>query len=199
MLSRRFTVATLLLCLQGCGLNDVPQTNPSLSPVSMEGSSSSSAAITSADEPGTVSIDFSRVHSTFRFTADIPASWQIEFVPEISAINIYNPTDEGETKREQSQLFIRFFEAHSFLTLPTVKILSREETTVSGHDAVRYAIEKKPAVAPFPHQPSWRNGVHRLVDIRLTPANPSLFYVFAANPSLDPDVFEAFLHSLLLE
>ena len=182
----------LFLLLQGCTPRDASQDIPlgggQIPPASLEESPTSVQS--------SVPIDFSQFHPAFRFAADIPASWQVEFVPEIVAVNIYDPAAAAPTKREQSQFFIRFFEANSFLTLSTVNILSREESTVGSHDAVRYEIERKPSVPPFPHQPSWRSGKHRLVDVRLAAANPSLFYVFTSHPSLDPAVFERFLQSL---
>lgn len=94
-------------------------------------------------------IEFSKFTPSFRFSAEIPDTWEVEFVREINAVNIYDPNGPATEVRKQSQIFIRLFEADRFLTLSTVDILQREETTVQGHPAVRYEIEKKAGVADY--------------------------------------------------
>lgn len=142
-----------------------------------------------------VRTDFSQFNPVFRFSAEIPGAWKIEYVPEIEAINIYDPAIPAENVREQAQIFIRHFEANDFLTLRTVDILKREKLEVHGHSAVRYEIKKKAGVADFPYQPLWRNALHKLTDVRLTRGNPSAFYVFAYNPASPPQEFENFLQN----
>lgn len=144
-------------------------------------------------------VDFSEYNPVFKFSADIPANFLVEYVPQIESINIYNPEAAGDSAREQSQIFIRYFEANTFLTLSTVDILAREETEINGHTAVRYEIQKKPGVPDFPHQPSWRNGRHKLTDIRYQKASPSYFYVFSYNPDYPEQEFEAFLRSITFQ
>jgi len=140
--------------------------------------------------------DFSEHSDTYRFSAELPdETWQIEFVVGTDAINTFNPNVQGEGNLETSQIFIRNFSANSFLTLSTVDILSSEITEINGHDAVRYEIMKKPSIANFSEQPSWRSNQHKLIDIRFTKNNPSIFYVFAYNPALDDKIFEEFINS----
>jgi len=141
--------------------------------------------------------DFSRYSGVYRFSANLPAGFEVEHVPEIESINIYNPELDGESAREKSQIFIRYFEASRFLTLPTVDILNQKEAEVNGHAAVRYEIEKKPSVANFVRQPLWRSGRHKLTDIRYSAGSPSYFYVFAYNPEFAATDFELFLQSLV--
>ncbi|MDA2921821.1 M23 family metallopeptidase [Patescibacteria group bacterium AH-259-L07] len=141
-------------------------------------------------------VDFSQFHSLFRFSGELSKGWQVEFVPKIVALNIYDPESSTESIREQSQIFIRHFEASRFLTLSTVDITLREETKSNSHPAVRYEIIKKLGVPNFPRQPSWRNEKHRLIDIRFTNNSPSLFYVFAYTPSLEKYMFDDFINSL---
>ncbi|MBI1961528.1 MAG: M23 family metallopeptidase, partial [Parcubacteria group bacterium] len=147
-------------------------------------------------EPEPERVDFSQYNPVFRFSADVPTGFAVEYVPQIKSINIYDSNGAEDTAREQSQIFIRYFEASSFLTLQTVDILNREETEVHGHDAVRYEIAKKAGVADFPHQPSWRNAQHKLTDIRFSSASPSLFYVFSYRPEFPQARFELFIQSL---
>ncbi len=144
-------------------------------------------------------VDFSEYNPVYRFSAELPAGFMIEYVPEIESNNIYNPNAAGESAREQSQIFIRYFEANTFLTLSTVNILEREEIEINGHDAVWYEIQKKPGVPDFPHQPSWRNELHELTDIRYREQSPSLFYVFSHNPVFPEERFEEFLRSIVFE
>lgn len=141
-------------------------------------------------------IDFSSYNPIFRFSAEIPSEWGTEHVKNISSLNIYNPDDPAESTRDKSQIFIRFFEADAFLTLSTVNIFERRETSVKGHDAVAYEIEKKSGVANFPSQPSWRNKRHMLTDIRFAATSPSLFFVIAYNPSLPRGTYDTFLQSI---
>lgn len=141
-------------------------------------------------------IHFSHFDPVYRFAATIPESWEVAYVPEIQSINIFDPASSGNTPLEQSQIFIRTFTANKFLTLSTVDILGQEETSVHGHEAVRYRIEKKPGVADFSHQPHWRNEEHKLIDVRLQSQGESQFYVFAYNPQMPEDDFMAFIDSL---
>lgn len=134
--------------------------------------------------------------AAFAFTASIPPSWEIEAVPHIEALNIYDPAATGEGTLEKSQIFIRFFRANTFLTLSTVTVLERTPETVNGRPAVTYVIEKKPGIPDFPGQPSWRNRRHRVTDVRVTDQNPSVFYVFAKRPDLPDSIFTEFLASL---
>lgn len=141
-------------------------------------------------------IDFSEYNPVFRFSAALPENTDVEYVPEIEAVNIYGPVMVAASPRSLSQIFIRHFKANDFLTLSTVDILKRESTSVKGHDAVRYEINKKDGVPAFPHQSSWRNEQHQLIDIRFSKTNPSEFYVFAYNPSFSTDEFEKFVQSI---
>lgn len=141
-------------------------------------------------------VNFAIADQMYRFSAEVPSGWEVEHVPAIQSINIFDPSDVHETNRDKSQIFIRQFEASQFLTLNTVTIFDQEKTIRHGRDAVKYYIEKKPGVADFREQPYWRNLRHNLIDIRLTKKSPSVFYVFSYHPELDEEVFEAFIDSL---
>jgi len=142
-------------------------------------------------------VGFAEVNSTFKFMGQLPTGWQVEYVSGTDALNIYDPGDIAESNLEKSQIFIRHFTANSFLTLSTVDILNREETVIGEREAVKYEIKKKPSVANFANQPSWRSERHKLIDIRVSKNNPSVFYVFAYSPNLDPKVFDQFITSLI--
>lgn len=142
--------------------------------------------------------EFAQNNPIFRFSAQLPTGFEVEYIPAIEAVNIYDSKASGSI-REQSQIFIRYFAANDFLTLNTIDILSRNQTTVNGHAAVEYEIKKKPNVTDFPHQPSWRNQQHKLIDIRFSSSssNPSAFYVFAYSPKLAQKTFEDFIDSII--
>ncbi len=141
-------------------------------------------------------IDFSQFNSSFKFAGTIPEKFEIEYIPQLKAVSIYDPTVLGESIREKSQIYITYFEASRFLTLSTVDILKREETSIKGHDVISYEIAKKTGVPDFPQQPSWRNKQHKALDIRFTKSSPSLFYPFAYNPYLSEEIFNDFIDSL---
>ena len=184
---KRFAlILAIVFIAAGCNRAAIPAETNSVEQPAMQ-----------AEETSTV--DFSSVNSTYKFSGKIDADWKVEYIPSVESINIYNPAIEGKTSLEQSQIFIRYFRANDFLTLSTVDILSREEANVANHPAVRYEIKKKAGVANFPNQPSWRSGQHKLIDIRLSATNPSLFYVIAYNPDLDSNIFEEFISSLEFE
>lgn len=191
---RKQLLATSFLCtavLSGCSQEDI-QKDVEESVPALQIDTQEERTVPSS----TRRVDFSKLHPSFRFSAEIPSAWEVEFVPAINAVNVYDPNDAAVTIRERSQVFIRLFEADRFLTLSTVNVLEREEVTVQGHSAVRYEIEKKAGVSDFPHQPSWRSQRHQLTDVRFTEASPSLFFVFSYRPDLPDDVFETFLKSL---
>ena len=133
-------------------------------------------------------VDFSRHNSAYRFSAALPENLSKRYVPEITSIAL----SDGKA----DQIFIRFFEASDFLTLTTVDIFERQETKIQSHAAVRYEIQKKSGMADFPFQPAWRNGRHKLIDIRYRAASPSYFYVFSYNPEYSQEKFESFVQSL---
>ncbi|MBI2607530.1 MAG: M23 family metallopeptidase [Candidatus Doudnabacteria bacterium] len=140
-------------------------------------------------------MEFAGFNPKFRFSAEISEDLAVEYVPEIESLNLYEKDGDGDL-RERSRIFIRYFEASQFLTLTTVDILQRNETEIHGHAAVEYEIRKKPGVANFPSQPSWRNEQHKLTDIRFSQNSPTTFYVFAHNPEYSENEFENFLDSL---
>lgn len=147
-------------------------------------------------ESNNQTIEFSKLSSTYKFSGSIPDYWKAEYVSSIESINIYDTAKPGNSNIEKSVIFIRNFNANSFLTLQTVDILSRADANINGHAAVRYEIKNKPGVANFPNQPLWRNGQHKLIDIRYSQTNPSPFFVFAYNPDLPSAEFETFITSL---
>jgi len=132
----------------------------------------------------------------YDFGIYIPVNWEAEAIRPVQALNIFVPT-AAATNLDRSQIFVRYFKASAFQTLSSVKIISRKETTVAGRPAVDYIIEKKPGYPNFPNQPTWRNGRHRVVDIRATDENPSLFCTLAQNPSLPDEVFNAILETFV--
>lgn len=143
--------------------------------------------------------DITGIAKEFAFSAQIPDSWQTEAALASQAIAIYDPGAPGINNLEKSQIFIRYFTASDFLTLPTVTIHERTSLTIADSQAVRYDIEKKRSVENFPNQPQWRNERHIVTDVRVSKKNPSLFYVIAKRPDLSEKVYETFLQSLQID
>ncbi len=141
-------------------------------------------------------VDFSKVNSTFRFSGKIPVEFEVEYIPQLRALSIYDPSLPGENVREKSQIYISSFGADRFLTLSTVDITQQDETLLNGRDAVLYEITKKAGVPDFTQQPSWRNSKHKALDVRFTESNPSVFYSFAYDPELLQALFDQFIYSL---
>lgn len=135
----------------------------------------------------------------FALEFDVPAGWDVEYIPSIQSLNLYTLSGEG-TARERSQVLIRYFDASSFLTLSTVTIHSTEDLTVGSGDytARRYDIQKNVGVADFVDQPSWRNERHIVTDFRAEDGY-TRYYVVAANPELDQNVYENLLASLTVK
>lgn len=132
----------------------------------------------------------------------IPAGWEVEYVPSLQALNLYTRRGNG-TARERSQVFIRYFDASDFLTLSTVTIHSTEELHIGmegtgAYVARRYDIEKKFGVPDFVDQPSWRNMRHIVTDFR-DKEGKTRYYIFAANPELDPSIYEGVLKSIVIK
>lgn len=171
-------------------------TKPKQKNTQIEENTQDSGKNTNEPESTTQLVHFSDFNQTYKFSGHISNDWKVEYVSANDSINIYNPSASGENNLDKSQIFIRNFSANSFLTLNTVDILERQETTLGNHAAVRYEIQKKPDVANFSSQPFWRNLPHKLIDVRYADTNPSDFFVIAANPNLDTKVFEEFLKSL---
>jgi len=132
----------------------------------------------------------------FKIRFAIPAGMEVEYVPQIQALNIFTLSGRG-TARERSQLFIRYFDAVDFQTLPNVIIHATEETRVGEGNlpAKRYEIEKKAGAADFPYQPPWRNLRHSVTDFKTGPRF-ARFYVFAKNPLLSENIYTAILRGI---
>lgn len=126
----------------------------------------------------------------------IPAGWDAEYVPSIKSLNLYTVAGEG-TSRERSQMFIRFFDAEDFLTLSTVGIFETTDLEIGKEDytARRYDIEKRASVAPFRDQPLWRNERHIVTDF-FKGRGLTRYFVVAANPELDEELYEQVLESM---
>ena len=142
-------------------------------------------------------VDFSKTNQDFSFLAEIPEDFELEYIPQLRAINIYNPHLNRESMREKSQIYISFFKASKFLTLSTVEITRQDKITIKDHEAVVYEITKKNGVPNFPGQPNWRNFQHIAIDVRLNKDNPSYFYSFAQDPNFSQTVFEEFINSIV--
>lgn len=140
------------------------------------------------DDPG------GRRHFLLDF--QMPTDWDVEYVPSLRALNLYTVTGAG-TARERSQIFIRFFDADRFLTLPTVRIHRTEDLRIGegSYVARRYDIEKKSTAPAFRDQPAWRNRRHTVTDFRAREGR-TRYYVVASNPALDPAVVERMLASM---
>ena len=143
------------------------------------------------------SIDFSKINSEFLFSAEIPKEFEVKYIPQLKAVNIYNPNLQGENDIEKSQIYITFFKADRFLTLNTVEITQRDAVLIKGHEAILYEITKKAGVPNFSGQPSWRNFKHKATDIRLSKNSLTYFYSFAYNPNLPENIFNDFINSLI--
>lgn len=132
----------------------------------------------------------------FPIAFEIPEDWEVEYVPSIEALNLFTLKGEGSA-RERSQIFIRYFDASDFLTLSTVTIHDTQNAVVGAGDyAARvYDIQKKAGVADFKDQPAWRNARHIVTDFRGEDGF-TRYYVVAANPDIDPDVYASVLESM---
>ncbi len=159
------------------------------------------------DELGEAFIESGRLASTLEYAQgeglfsidfELRDGWDIEYIPSIQSLSLYTHEGSG-TARQRSQIFIRYFDASSFLTLSTVTIYSIEDLTIGTGDYIarRYDIQKNAGVADFADQPFWRNERHIVTDFRAT-EGLTRYYVVAANPELDPKVYEEFLASLTI-
>lgn len=119
-------------------------------------------------------IDFAKIDPVWRFSGNVPENIEIG-----------------------SDIFITTFQASDFLTLKTVTIHQQEKTTINGHEAVLYEIEKKPEAPDFSNQPSWRNKRHIAIDVRFSKINPTIFYSFAFRPELKQELTADFLESIV--
>lgn len=141
--------------------------------------------------------DIPLAHTKFgELDFQIPNDWDVEYIPSLDALNLYEVSGEG-TARERSQVLIRYFDANDFQTLSAVDVISTETVTVGveDYDARRYEIIKKSGIEDFADQPSWRNAQHVVTDFRAKEGF-SRFYVVAANPGLDPAVYQGVLDSM---
>lgn len=138
--------------------------------------------------PGKDSFDF--------LALDIPTGLQIEFIPSLDAVNLYTAAGEGSA-RERSRFLIRYFDASDFQTLSTVDVLETRKMVVGGerYEARQYRIQKKKNVPDFPDQPSWRNKEHTVTDFR-DKEGRTRYWVIAANPEGDPEIYEKLLMSV---
>jgi len=132
----------------------------------------------------------------FKLSFKIPEGMNVEFIPEIEALNIYSEEGEGTTL-DRSQIFVRYFDANRFLTLQTVQIYSTLDLTVGAESYVarRYDVEKLPGITNFPSQPDWRNERHVVTDFR-GEEGFTRYYVVAGSPELDMAIYESVLQSM---
>lgn len=134
-------------------------------------------------------------NEAFPITFNLPIDWDIEYIPSIQALNLYTLSGKGSA-RERSQILIRYFDASDFLTLSTVTIHETTDLIVGdNYTARRYDIEKQDGVPDFPDQPSWRNQRHIVTDFRREDGT-TRYFVIAANPELDPTIYESLLQSI---
>ena len=136
---------------------------------------------------------------TFQLSFVVPEGMEVEYVPSIDSLNLFTVSGIG-VARDRSQIFIRYFDAYDFLTLPTVTIHETEDLIVGSqrNTARRYDIEKKSDVTNFVDQPTWRNERHIVTDVRAEEGF-TRYYVIATNPELDTKIYEAFLENFTIK
>ncbi len=129
----------------------------------------------------------------------LPHGMSAEYISSIQSLNLYE-TEGGGSTIDRSKIFIRYFDANRFLTLPTVTIFETADLTVGteGYVARRYEIEKKPGIPGFPGQPAWRNRRHIVTDTRKRDGF-GRYFVIAKSPDLELSAYEAFLSSIKIE
>ncbi len=135
----------------------------------------------------------------FALSFTIPEGMEVEYIPSLEALNIFTLSGQGSA-RERSQLLIRYFDASQFLTLQTVDVLETTESTVGAgnYTAKQYLIQKKAGVPDFVDQPAWRNTKHTVTDFRGA-EGPTRYYVVAANPDLEREIYQRILDSMTLQ
>lgn len=134
----------------------------------------------------------------FKIKFTIPEGFAVEYIPSLKALNLFTLSGSG-IARSRSQIFIRYFDAEDFLTLGTVKINQTRDLTIGTklYTARQYDIEKKPEIKDFPDQPEWRSKRHIVTDFR-DKGGFTRYYVVAANPELDKDIYESVLASMTI-
>lgn len=146
----------------------------------------------------TISISSVRgISRVFDFNVAVPEDWVIKAVNGGDEINFYDPEIETETSIEKSQIFLYEFVANDFQVPDNISILSRKDEEFAGRPAVTYVLSPQDGTS-FSGQPSWREEIHKITNIRLREENPSRFYVFAKNPDLSEAEFQRFLNSVEL-
>jgi len=136
---------------------------------------------------------------SFPLSFSLPDGYDVEYIPQIDALNIYAIEGSGAA-RERSAFLIRFFDAERFLTLQTVEIFGVQDVTVGKgfYEGKKYDIEKKEGVEDFPHQPDWRNDRHFVTDFH-DGEGYTRYFVVAANPEIDLEMYEGFLASMFIQ
>ena len=132
----------------------------------------------------------------FKFSITIIDSWDTQLVQRGQAINVYNPAMVEGSSLDSSQIFIDSFVANNFQVAEDINILSRQEHEIVGLPAVTYVISKNGNEKVFVGEPTWRDEIHKITEVRISEENPSRFYVFAKNPNLSEAEFKRFLDSL---
>lgn len=134
----------------------------------------------------------------FALQFTIPKEWEVEYIPSIKALNLFTLAGTGAA-RDRSQILIRYFDANDFLTLSTVTIHDTKDVKIGTKDymARRYDIEKKTSVGDFADQPFWRNKRHIVTDFR-GQEGFTRYYVVAAKPELDVEIYESVLASMTI-
>ncbi len=135
--------------------------------------------------------------SIFKIRFAIPGGMEVEYVPQIQALNIFTLSGEGSA-RDRSQLFIRYYEAADWQKMTNLTIYSTDDTNVGegNYPAKRYDIKKKEQAADFPYQPTWRNEQQHYVTDFKTGPKFARFYVVAKLPELSMRVYESVLKGL---
>ena len=126
----------------------------------------------------------------------IPEGWEVEYDESARILNLFTLAGQGSA-RERSQAVLTYFDASQFLTLSTVTIHSIADLVVGegNYAAKRYDIEKRPGIASFEGQPSWRNQRHIAIDFRKGEGR-TRYYSIAKNPQLDEQTFQRVLLSI---
>jgi hypothetical protein len=142
-------------------------------------------------------IDFYQLKKEYVFSGDISSSWEVEYIKDADAINIFNPQAEQEKNIDKSLIFVRSFVADDFSDPDHFDILNKEEKNLSNHKSILYEVEKKDDVDDFKNQPQWKNDKHKILLVRFWKKEPSIFFEISYSSELSDESFDSFVNSLI--
>lgn len=129
----------------------------------------------------------------FDFTLSLPATWEVQTADRGDALLVFDPTSQGDTASDKSQLYIQRFTSDGFPDSVFSSIANSESILRGDRRDVRASATVSSKAIPK-DAPAWLSERHLITGIQ----QGDVLYTISKRPYTDARIYERILDSVTL-